>query len=70
MKKALLNFIALSLLGLFTKVSAQSCLISDVVISNTKVVGGTDAGACRATFNASFTIANKVENRFIFIQTY
>lgn len=72
MKRILLSLSAiLSLLCLSNKVSAQSCLISNVVIQNVSV---TDAsltdGKCTLTFDASFTLANNSNNKYIFIQTY
>ena len=49
----------------------QSCNIGNIMIQNPRVTdnSGSD-GICRATFDATFTIANNSNNRYIFIQTY
>lgn len=72
MKRILHSLIAnLALLCLLSNASAQSCFISDVVFQNVRInEGGLADGKCTATFNASFTMANNPNNKYIFIQTY
>ncbi|ANE52854.1 T9SS type A sorting domain-containing protein [Flavisolibacter tropicus] len=72
MKRFLHSLIAiLTLLCLSKNSSAQSCLISDAVFQNVRInEGGIADRKCTATFDASFTIANNPNNKYIFIQTY
>jgi hypothetical protein len=71
MKRLLLSFFVLSFSSVFfKKASAQgSCNIGSLSIQNVNVVGDVN-GACRATFDATFTIQLNAANRYIFVQTY
>ena len=72
MKKSLLFFLLLSLIGWFKKAEAQltsACSISDIVVSNVRPVSSSGT-TCTVTFDVSFTLDANNGNKYIYAASW
>ncbi len=68
MKKILLSFLIMAVMGITAKVQAQNCSIANVVITvNSATVNG---GNLDVDFNASFDLDANGGNKYLFIQSW